>query len=117
VAAKRHPPRNRGQKGVRSWARYPFPKQLDSSALDRARPLPPDGPVVLDLGATVFIKPLGMAALYWIVRRLRDAGRPVHLTIGHKQVATYLCRMNFHKGFAKDRRVSWNATAASMRRA
>lgn len=115
MAAKRHPARNRGPKGIRSWARYPLPKQLDSSVLDRARPLPPDGPVVLDLGATVFIKPLGMAALYWIVRRLRDAGRPVHLTIGHKQVATYLCRMNFHKGFAKDRRVTFSPDLRSTR--
>jgi hypothetical protein len=87
---------------VGSWPVYAFPRQLDAYALDRLPALPLEGPLVLDLGRTVFIKPLGMAALYWIVRESRAAGRLVHVMIGSESVATYLCRMNFHTSFGSD---------------
>ncbi len=87
---------------VGSWPTHNFPPQLNAYALDRLPSLPPDGPIVLDLGRTFFINPVGMATLYWMVRELRAAGRPVHITIGSNSVATYLCRMDFHKSFGPD---------------
>jgi len=99
----------------KAWQRYPMPAQLDAYAVDRLGALPEGRSLVIDLSKTKFIKPAGMTVLYWLVRGLREAGREVRLEIGSQDVASYLCRMNFHVPFRQDAGCSFEPNLQKMK--
>jgi len=85
------------------------PRQLDAYAVGSLVALPlPASDLCIDLTQTTFVTPAGMTVLFWIIRQLREAGCRVHVEIGSKDVANYLCRMNFHLPFSGDVDLTFN---------
>jgi len=63
---------------------------------------------VIDLSATSFVKPLGIALLHGLITHIRNAGDEVEVKVSSDDVATYLWRMNLHSPFAADGGVRFN---------